>query len=120
LKSKLLKHLAENISKSEELLQEFVERVRLAYPRSAIILVGSRARGDHLPYSDYDVVVVLEHVDDKLRLIEELRKLKPRGLSLDLIVVSLEEIRTDPIIKQMLATRRVLYDGLGIEKLLQE
>ncbi len=97
-----------------------MEKIRLMYPRSAIILVGSRARGDYLPYSDYDIVIVLEHVDDKLRLIEELRKLKPRGLSLDLIVVSLEEIHTDPIIRQMLTTHKILYDKLGVEKLLQE
>ncbi len=92
-----------------------MKRLSQEVPKSTILLFGSRARGDSLPYSDYDIAVILEHVDDKVKVVERLRRLKPKGLSLDLIVVSIDELN-DPIIKEMLRDSKVLYDGLGLSK----
>ncbi len=98
---------------SDEDLMLFVERVSGRYPRSMVILFGSRARGDSLPYSDYDVAVVLDHVEDRLRVAEELAKLKPSKLPLDLVVLEAGDLR-DPLVARMLEECRVLYDGLGL------
>ena len=113
LRRKLLKSKAKRIKESEKLLCEYVEKISNAYPKSTVILFGSRARGDHLPYSDYDIAVVLEEVKDKLTTIVTLRKLKPRGLPLDLLVFQVDEL-SDPLILEMLKKCKVLYDGLGI------
>ena len=87
LRKKLLKSRARKIREGDKLLREYVEKISRKYPKSTIILFGSRARGDYLPYSDYDIAVVLQKVDDKISEIEELRKLKPKGLPLDLLVI---------------------------------
>ncbi|BEP16728.1 nucleotidyltransferase domain-containing protein [Pyrofollis japonicus] len=115
LRRRLLRSLREKVAKSDELLEAFLARLREKYPRSAIVLFGSRARGDHLPYSDYDVALVLRDEDcaDKVGVAEEARALKPPGLSLDLIVLCVSEL-DDPLVKQMLGAKKVLYDGLGV------
>ncbi|AEM39111.1 DNA polymerase beta domain protein region [Pyrolobus fumarii 1A] len=108
--------ILKSIKPSDEDLMLFVERVRERHPRSAILLFGSRARGDNLPYSDYDVAVILERVEDRLREAEELAKLKPSRLPLDLVVLELDDLR-DPLIAKMLTPCKVLYDGLGLGEL---
>ncbi|WP_243678862.1 hypothetical protein [Vulcanisaeta distributa] len=42
-----------------------------------------------------------------------LRSLKPEGLFLDLLVLSVDDV-DDPVIKEMLRGCRLLYDGLGM------
>lgn len=113
LRRRLLKHAMSKRMKEEQLLIEYIERIKRNYPRSTIILFGSRAKGGQLPYSDYDIAVVLENIDDKLEMTIKLRRLKPHGLDLDLIVLDKRELE-DPMIKAMLEEKRILYDGLSI------
>ena len=80
---------------------------------STILLFGSRARGDFVPYSDYDIAVILRSVNDKLKVIERLRRLKPEGIDLDLIVLSVDDLR-DPLIRSMLSDRKILHNGLSL------
>ena len=109
-----LRRRASLLSKQEELLREFAERVAARLGRCTILLFGSRARGDHLPYSDFDVAVVVERAEDKLAMIEELREMQPRGLPLDLVVLEAEEL-ADPLVEEMLRGSKVLHDSLGVE-----
>ncbi|GEM_PF-344679 len=111
LRSKLLRSSTNKVKARPKLLQEFVERISERHPDSTVILFGSRALGRHLPYSDYDVAVVLREVDDRFTAIEELRRLKPRGLPLDLVVFQVDEL-SDPLTSKMLEGCKVLYDGL--------
>jgi len=113
LRRKLLKSRARKIREGDKLLREYVEKISRKYPKSTIILFGSRARGDYLPYSDYDLVVVLQEVDDKISTIEEFRRLKPRGLPLDLLVIRVDEL-SDPLILKMFRKFKILYNGLKI------
>jgi len=113
LRRRLLKHAMTKKMNEEQLLIEYIERIKRNYPRSTIILFGSRAKGRQLPYSDYDIAVVLENIDDKLEMTIKLRRLKPHGLDLDLIVLDKRELE-DPMIKAMLGEKRILYDGLSI------
>ncbi|OYT27558.1 MAG: DNA polymerase subunit beta [Thermofilum sp. ex4484_82] len=113
LRRKLLKSRARKIREGDKLLREYVEKISRKYPKSTIILFGSRARGDYLPYSDYDLVVVLQEVDDKISTIEEFRRLKPRGLPLDLLVIRVDEL-SDPLILKMFRKCKILYNGLKI------
>lgn len=107
---KLLRSLAKKKAKSEELLREYVHRLASAYPHAMVVLFGSRARGDHLPYSDYDIALVLpdEECQDRLEETLRARRLKPRGISVDLVIICDSELE-DPLIKQMLSSSKVLY-----------
>jgi len=114
-KKQFLRRRAELLKDETRLLEEYTARIRRIHPRCAIILYGSRARGNPLPYSDYDVAIIIEKIDDKLKAIEEFRKLKPRGFSLDLIVLDISEL-SDPIIRKMFEGSRILYDNINIHK----
>lgn len=111
--SRFLRTLARYVKDGDNLLREYVNRLVKEIPESTIVLFGSRARGDYLPNSDYDVAVILRHITDARNELLKLRSLKPEGLFLDLIILSIDEI-DDPIIKEMLEGCKLLYDGLGI------
>jgi hypothetical protein len=81
------------------------------------VLFGSRARGDYMPYSDYDIAVVFRKVTDERELMLRIRSLKPSGLPLDLLVLSVDDL-SDPVIREMLKGCVILYDGLNLRDLL--
>ena len=47
-------------------LKEYVEKVRGRMKLHAAILFGSRARGDHGPWSDYDLLLIGDFKDPYL------------------------------------------------------
>jgi predicted nucleotidyltransferase len=47
-----------------EEIKGFLTRVEQKFSPERIILFGSRARGDHLQDSDYDIIVVSRHFED--------------------------------------------------------
>ncbi len=98
---------------TDRLLREYVAKIAEKYPASTIVLFGSRARGQHLPFSDYDVAVVMRKADDKIRIVEELYKHKPKELPLDVIIIEVSELQ-DPLVQNMLKNCLILYDGLGL------
>jgi len=113
---RVLQSLRKRVSELDRYLATYVQELRKRYPDISILLVGSRARGRALPYSDYDLVVVARSVDESRRIhaVIELFKLKPHDLPLDLILVSIDEL-DDPLIAKMLSEGCVvLHDGLGI------
>ncbi len=113
MRNKLLTYLAEKLRSQNQLLEVYVASLSKKKPRSTIVLFGSRAVEKQLPYSDFDVAVIVEELGDALAEVEELRKLKPKGMSLDLLVISKKELQ-DPLIREMLRNAKILYDGLGI------
>lgn len=56
-----------------EILKQFLTRV-IKYNPLLVILFGSRVEGDWKPWSDIDVAVVFEKIEDKFKLLIELRK----------------------------------------------
>ena len=94
----------------DELLRRFVEELASRYGEVAVVLFGSRARGSALPYSDYDVAVVLKSAGSRVELAEEVYKLKPPELPADVVVLELD----DPIVERMLSGCVVLHDSLGV------
>ncbi|MGC8543794.1 MAG: nucleotidyltransferase domain-containing protein [Vulcanisaeta sp.] len=111
--SRLLRTLARYVEDGDKALREYVNRLVREVPESTIVLFGSRARGDYLPSSDYDVAVILRQVSDVHSELLRLRSLKPEGLFLDLTILSIDDL-DDPVIREMLRGCRLLYDGLGI------
>lgn len=61
--------------KSDEVLEYFLQEIRkgLGKHLKEVILFGSRARGDDVPGSDYDFLVVLDEVSPEIKdLIDEI------------------------------------------------
>ena len=73
----------------------FSEAVAAAYGRelAALYLFGSRARGDHHPFSDADVAVVLH--DENWQLVPEKRRLA--RLAYDVIVETGVDVQGWPV-----------------------
>ncbi len=93
----MLRARRKRLLRQNELLEEFVGRIAERFPRSLIILFGSRGEGR--PDSDYDILVVLDSEGDVYERIVELRSLKPRGIPVDVIILSPEEVR-DPCYRE--------------------
>ncbi|MCD6368697.1 MAG: nucleotidyltransferase domain-containing protein [Thermoproteales archaeon] len=60
LRKQFLRRGAELLKDETRLLEEYIARIRRFHPRCAIILYGSRARGNPFPYSDYNVAIIIE------------------------------------------------------------
>ena len=93
--------LAERLKRWEGSFRNYVRRLCREDIVIEVYLVGSRARGNSLPYSDYDVVAIVPDNVDKLDAVVELRKLRSEPFPLDLVVLNLSDTR-DPIFKRML------------------
>jgi predicted nucleotidyltransferase len=101
---------------TEELLAEVVRRIRLVGAPRAIVLFGSRARGDARPDSDLDVLIVEESDLPRFKRSGRYRRAL-RGVfpAKDIVVWTPEEIaewRAVPnaFITSVLAEGRILYE----------
>lgn len=112
--SGFIERVFDDIMKREELFRSYIERViELLEKRATLVLFGSRARGDHMTSSDYDLAVIIDYCDDILGLTEALLSIRPRGLSIDIVVLERRELG-DPLVARMLTPCRIVYDGLGL------
>jgi len=74
-------------------LPQIVGRLVHAMDPARIVLFGERARGDQRPDSDYDVLVILDQVDDRRAArIEVRRLLDDLPISKDVIVATVADI----------------------------
>lgn len=54
--------------RADPVIQEFLRQIAPVRDRiDKIILFGSRARGDDKPYSDYDILIIVEERDQALK-----------------------------------------------------
>lgn len=84
-------------------LRKFVEEACKSGVIRSMLLVGSRARGDHRYSSDFDVVAVVKNSDDPLEIAAMLRSLVRGRFPLDLIAIRESEVE-DPLYRVMLKT----------------
>ena len=113
MRRRILKRLAETLKTLDKLLCNYVAAISDYIPRSAVVLFGSRARGDHKPYSDFDLMVIVEE-GYAAQALELATRLKPRALPVDLIVLQVDEIK-EPLKAKMLRDGCIiLYDNLDL------
>ncbi len=95
-------------------LRRLVDEIRKRYEVHAIILFGSRARGDWLPHSDYDLLVVADFKKPFLDRIYELSELARGPVEFHpYTLVEVRELlkRGAPSIIDALEEGIVLYEG---------
>ena len=106
-----------------KLLDELVERLRRLPGLRAVVLFGSRARGDWGPWSDYDVLVIADfregYLDRLARVLELLADLpapvEPHPYTPEEAEAMLR--RGHPTIVDALEEGVVLYGGPELERL---
>ena len=82
------------VSHTEELISKVSEALVAAAHPKRIILFRSRARGDSRSDSDFDVMVVEEHPQDRLQEMVRLNRIfREFDAAIDLLVVSEERFQ---------------------------
>ncbi len=107
-------------------VKRYVEKVSKHVRLHAAILFGSRARGDHGPWSDYDILLIGDFIEDYM---ERLRKLinladdakiplEPHPYRLDEAIKMLE--RGSPTIVDAIEEGMIIKAGKEYDKLLSK
>lgn len=77
----------------DEQLKEIVDKIVDFLHPTRIYLFGSRARGDHRPDSDYDIVVIYDGPKPERDVELEIRRLfRPPGFSMDLFIMTSAQV----------------------------
>jgi len=106
-------------------LREYVERVSRKVRLHAAILFGSRARGDHGPWSDYDLLLIGDFKEpylDRLKTLHDLAEgiripIEPHPYTLEEALKMLE--RGNPSIVDAVEEGKPILVGEGWEKILE-
>lgn len=110
---------------SNEVLKEVVRRLVKELNAKAIILFGSRARGDWLPWSDYDILIIADFKEDYLsrlgKVLEILSNLpipvEPHPYTLEEAIEMLK--KGSPTIVDALEEGIVLHKSEDLSKLMK-
>ncbi len=120
---RLLRARVEALRRRPALFQEYIEMLaNLLDDVACIIVFGGRARVglDSVEPRDYDVLIVASDRFSAEVLEVLAAATRPRGLPLDLLAVSIEDVASNPLIAAMLREALVIHDGLGVCKLIVE
>ncbi len=96
-------------------IEEICQKLRETHDPESIILFGSRARGTATQSSDFDLLVIQSTPQRPIdRRIAVEKALADRGVALDILVYTPEEMRYlhsigSPLIEEVIETGRVLY-----------
>jgi predicted nucleotidyltransferase len=107
LRARFYRLMRDRVSRMEEDFRVFVEELCRSGLAKEVYLVGSRARGDSMPYSDYDIVLVIGGEIDPLDVVEKVRLTRRARVPLDVVVLREDELR-DPVYGEMLKYKRKL------------
>ena len=94
--------------------RDIARRIAEAVRPTKIYLFGSRARGDHRKDSDVDLLVIYDGMKTKHELQMEIRRIfRPRTFSLDLFIMSSDELERKMHIANTLA-REISENGVVV------
>jgi uncharacterized protein len=102
-----------------ELLQDITHRIVEHFHPDKVILFGSYAYGEPTLHSDVDLLVIMKSTELPARRSSNVTRIcRPRYLSMDVIVLTPEELANrlagfDPFLEEALTKGKVLYDTNG-------
>lgn len=101
--------------KEIEGISRFLKKVKKRFNPEKIILFGSRARGDWLQESDFDLIIVSEKFKnyDFHRRIAEVLKLQDEAVGIDVICLTPAEFKEKS--RQICIVREAVKEGVEIE-----
>ena len=100
----------------QAIVDTMVERIVTRFRPARILLFGSRARGTDNRWSDVDLLVVMDEVEDKRRAAVEMgRALGDLSVSKDIVVTTHEEIArrghvVGSVLRAALREGKVVYE----------
>ncbi len=102
-------------------LKEAVKKLREHYTLHAVILFGSRARGDFKPWSDYDLLIIAEFNEKYLDRIGKLLEILDLGINIEPHPYTLDETlemlkRGSPTILDALSEGITLFESKQFER----
>ena len=114
------------MASENDFLKQIVNRLTGKLCVKAIVLFGSRARGDWGPWSDYDLLIIADFREqylDRIKMILDMLgdvplAIEPHPYTLEEALSMLK--RGNPIIVDALEEGRVLYSTSEFEKLVEE
>ena len=101
---------------NQAIVDTMVERIVARFQPARILLFGSRARGTDNRWSDVDLLVVMDEVEDKRRAAVEMRRaLGDLSVSKDIVVTTHEEIArrgnvVGSVLRAALREGKVVYE----------
>lgn len=99
---------------AEEGIRRIVDRIKNEFKPKLIILFGSRARGDYLKDSDFDLIVVSEKFKDldfRERIVE-IYKLVDEPIRLDVLCYTPEEFEKKK--NQICIVKKAVEEGIQL------
>ncbi len=110
---------------SNEVLKEVVRRLVKELNAKVVILFGSRARGDWLPWSDYDILIIADFKEDYLSRLGKVLKIlsnlpvpvEPHPYTLEEAIEMLK--KGNPTIVDALEEGIVLHKSEDLSKLMK-
>ena len=93
--------MGKRVSEYEKRFREFIEELCRSGLVEEVYLVGSRARGDNIPSSDFDVVLVIDDDRDPVEVAVKAKLLRKEAFPLDIVVLRRSEV-SDRIYSEML------------------
>ena len=107
--------------------RKVAECIREKIPSSAVVLVGSYARGDFNKWSDIDLLIVAgsQLPENPLRRLELIQDCLSQATEVEPVVVTLEELRKrilkkDPLIREAALHGVILHDTIGVGDVLRK
>ncbi|ABN69870.1 DNA polymerase, beta domain protein region [Staphylothermus marinus F1] len=109
-----------------KLLEKAVNRLVKVLNVKGIILFGSRARGDWMPWSDYDILIIADFKEkylDRIKIILDIigdipLNIEPHPYTLSEALDMLK--RGNPIIVDALEEGKILYATNDLEEIIKE
>ncbi len=99
---------ATTLTQQERLYHEVVRRIVAAIDPERVIIFGSRARGDHRPESDLDILVIAESAEPRHRRAGPLyRALAQLPFEIDVLVYTPQEVHDWSAVEQAFVTTAI-------------
>ena len=93
--------MGKRVSEYEKRFKVFIEELCRSGLAEEMYLIGSRARGDNMPSSDFDVVLIIDDDRDPVEVAVKARLLRREAFPLDIVVLRRSEV-SDRIYSKML------------------
>ena len=115
----MFKYLRESVIRYSDEFQRYIRKVIEALGDTcSIVLFGSRARGDNMESSDFDVAIIVKDELSTFDVLDKVVVIERGCVPVDLVVLKISDLERG-VIRKMLMKCKILYDGLNLRDKLE-